>query len=414
MKFGQHRSVLFGVTGALLLGMGVAGTSRLVSALPGGWGWVMLMAVVGGFARWVRIPVEPLGDMDLGPVVYVVSAAIFGLWPGIVTAVLSAIFAFVLVRLGNSRISFMHLVGLAGESSLSLLVAASALKVVFTETLRIPEWTAVLALGVLTLGVESLLLASRLSVEEGADLWRMLIPALRGSLQHLGFILAAIVTVWGISVMIGPAGFILASAVMIEMYYPWKLLGEQKSLFLTSLQLISNAVDVKDPYTAHHSRRVSRYAVMIARVLRVPEDEVERIRIGALMHDIGKIGVPGRIIRKPSRLSEEEMNMMRRHVQAGAEIMEVVDVLSRSTDIVLCHHENYDGSGYPSGLAGEEIPLGARIVLVADAFDALTTDRPYRKGRSAVEALRVLESNASTQFDPRVVEALKMAIKVSA
>jgi putative nucleotidyltransferase with HDIG domain len=213
--------------------------------------------------------------------------------------------------------------------------------------------------------------------------------------------------------LIGPLGFILATAVAVEMYYPWKLLGEQRGLFLKSLQLISNAVDVKDPYTAHHSRRVSRYAVSMARLLGVPEPEVERIRIGALMHDIGKIGVPGRVIRKPAKLTDEEMEIMKGHVEAGAKIVGELEILNRSTDIVLHHHENFDGTGYPTGLAGDDIPLGSRIVFVADAFDALTTDRPYRKGRSKVEALQVLEANTPKQFDPRAVEALRRVLEAT-
>jgi len=149
----------------------------------------------------------------------------------------------------------------------------------------------------------------------------------------------------------------------------------------------------------------------MARILDTPEEEVERIRIGALMHDIGKIGVPGGIIRKPSKLTDEEMETMKRHVEAGASIVEELEILNRSTDIVQHHHENFDGTGYPAGLAGQQIPLGARIVFVADAFDALTTDRPYRQGRSTTEALGVLDTNASTQFDPRAVEALKKVLR---
>jgi HD-GYP domain-containing protein (c-di-GMP phosphodiesterase class II) len=130
------------------------------------------------------------------------------------------------------------------------------------------------------------------------------------------------------------------------------------------------------------------------------------------MHDIGKIAVPGNIIRKPSKLTSDEMNLMRRHVGAGASLIEGLEVLENSTDIVQHHHENFDGTGYPSGLAGSTIPLGSRIVFVADAFDALTTDRPYRKGKIRSEALDVLTTNAGSQFDPRVVEALKTMLGV--
>jgi HD-GYP domain-containing protein (c-di-GMP phosphodiesterase class II) len=129
-----------------------------------------------------------------------------------------------------------------------------------------------------------------------------------------------------------------------------------------------------------------------------------------MLHDIGKIGVSGKIIRKPSSLNVAEMAEMRRHPVIGAEIMRPVELLAEASEIVMHHHEHFDGSGYPDGLRGEQIPVGSRIVLVADAFNAITTDRPYQKARSKAEALKVLRSHAGTQFDPQVVKALEGVI----
>jgi len=194
---------------------------------------------------------------------------------------------------------------------------------------------------------------------------------------------------------------------LVEAYYPWKLLGEQGGVLLTSLQMMAQAVDLKDPYTSNHSQRVSRYAVRLARGMGLPEDEVERIRVGGLMHDIGKIGISGRIIRKPGKLTSEEQALMRRHSSVSAEIIEHLEILGESARMVRHHHENYDGTGYPDGLKGEEIPLGSRIIFVGDAFDALVTDRPYRKGASRDEALAVIQKHAGTQFDKTVVDTLQ-------
>jgi putative nucleotidyltransferase with HDIG domain len=194
---------------------------------------------------------------------------------------------------------------------------------------------------------------------------------------------------------------------LVEAYYPWKLLGEQGGMLLTSLQMMAQAVDLKDPYTSNHSQRVSKYAVRLARTMGLSEEEVERIRIGALMHDIGKIGISGSIIRKPGKLSLEERIKMQRHSAVSADIIEPLEILGESAEMVRHHHENWDGTGYPAGLKGEEIPLGSRIILVADAFDALITDRPYRRAASRSEALDVIRKHAGTQFDPAVVRALE-------
>jgi putative nucleotidyltransferase with HDIG domain len=205
----------------------------------------------------------------------------------------------------------------------------------------------------------------------------------------------------------GLMGLGIVTVVLIESYYPQKLIGDQHGILHTSIQMMAQAVDIKDPYTSGHSQRVSRYAVRLGRALGLSEEEVERIRIGGFLHDIGKIGISGRVIRKPGKLTVEEKALMNHHSSVSADIIEGLKILSESTKMVRHHHEHRDGSGYPDGLKGEEIPLGSRIILVADAFDALTTDRPYRKGRPRDQAVAVIRENAGPQFDPAVVDALE-------
>jgi putative nucleotidyltransferase with HDIG domain len=171
------------------------------------------------------------------------------------------------------------------------------------------------------------------------------------------------------------------------------------------IQSLSSAIDARDVYTSGHSRRVSTYAVAIAREMKLPAEELEVIREGALLHDVGKIGISDRVLQKPGNLSPEEFELIRRHPLIGRRIIERVEGLSPYLNIVELHHENFDGSGYPWQLVGEQIPRDARVIHVADAYDAMTSDRPYRKGMTPEEALRILSANAGTQFDPEVVAA---------
>ncbi|HED23906.1 MAG TPA: HD-GYP domain-containing protein, partial [Firmicutes bacterium] len=175
--------------------------------------------------------------------------------------------------------------------------------------------------------------------------------------------------------------------------------------FLDAIKSLSVAIDAKDPYTRGHSSRVADYAVSLARELRWPEDRIEFLQYIALIHDVGKVAVPEDILRKKSLLSNEEFAVMRTHSEAGADILKGIKYFSAGSDIIRHHHERWDGSGYPDKIAGEEIPEGARILAVADAFDAMTSDRPYRKSLSSEIALQELQDCAGTQFDPKIVNA---------
>ncbi|HVW11045.1 MAG TPA: HD domain-containing phosphohydrolase [Bryobacteraceae bacterium] len=173
--------------------------------------------------------------------------------------------------------------------------------------------------------------------------------------------------------------------------------------YVEFVQSLASALDARDPYTAGHSRRVSEMSSAAAAEMRLAPEVVERIRIGALLHDIGKIGVPDDVLRKPGRLTPQEFALVREHPAIGRRILEGVNGFSPYLAAVELHHENWDGTGYPHGQAGLETPVDARIIHVADAYDAMTTDRPYRRGMSHEEAIARLREGAGTQFDPEVV-----------
>lgn len=167
---------------------------------------------------------------------------------------------------------------------------------------------------------------------------------------------------------------------------------------------IAGAIDAKDPYTKGHSTSVSRYSEALARAVNLPEHEVERIKIGALLHDVGKIGIPENVLKKPGKLNDEEWEIMKQHPTIGAEkVLAPNEALRDLIPIVKYHHERLDGKGYPEHLKGNEIPLAARIVSVADAYHALVSDRPYRKGMPIEKACAILKEGAGTQWDPDLV-----------
>lgn len=173
-----------------------------------------------------------------------------------------------------------------------------------------------------------------------------------------------------------------------------------------TIMTIAQAVDAKDENTSQHSVRVSEYSVLIAKRLGYSEEKCEELRRIAILHDIGKIGIPDKVLNKPAKLTDEEYKIMKSHVTRGAEILKNFTLIDHVTDGALYHHERYDGSGYIHGLKGEDIPLNARIIGIADAFDAMTANRVYRKKLDFEYVLSELKKGRGTQFDPKLVDIM--------
>lgn len=182
-------------------------------------------------------------------------------------------------------------------------------------------------------------------------------------------------------------------------------LGDLDRLYLSTVETLAMAIDAKDDVTHNHVRRVQAYAVGLARALGVADEQtIKAIEAAALLHDTGKLAVPEHILNKPGKLTDVEFEQMKLHVDVGADILSLVDFPYPVVPIVRCHHENWDGSGYPRGLSGSDIPLGARILSVVDCYDALTSDRPYRRRMTDESALQILRARRGTMYDPAVVD----------
>ncbi|HEX7316712.1 MAG TPA: HD domain-containing phosphohydrolase [Pyrinomonadaceae bacterium] len=184
---------------------------------------------------------------------------------------------------------------------------------------------------------------------------------------------------------------------------------ENRQLFIGTVKALAAAIDGKDPYTRGHSERVARFSLAIGESLGLPDDEMEKLRISALLHDVGKIAIEDNILKKPAALTPEEFEIMKGHPQKGFKIMSQIPAMKDFLPGMYMHHEMMDGKGYPQGLKGDDIPMQARIVSVADTFDAMTTDRPYQKGMSLEDAIERIKTFVNTRYDPKVVDALVAA-----
>ena len=185
-----------------------------------------------------------------------------------------------------------------------------------------------------------------------------------------------------------------------------QLVDELEGAFLTTIGVLSDAVELQDAYTADHANEVADLAIAVGARLGLAGVELDRLRYGALLHDVGKIGVPGDVLRKPGPLSAEERELMDEHTAIGARMLQRIPFLAPVAPLVRSAHERYDGGGYPDGLRGEQIPRGAMVIATCDAFHAMTSNRSYRQAMDRTEAIAELRAHAGSQFDPEVVDAL--------
>jgi len=244
------------------------------------------------------------------------------------------------------------------------------------------------------------------ALSQRANAWRVWQRTyLWTTITHLvGFVpLGAIIVVIFLHIGIPGVGLFLVPLMLSR--YSFKLYTDMRQVHFDTVRALTSAIDASDPYTRGHSERVTHYSVAIAREMRLSERRIQAIEYAGFLHDMGKIAIHHDILTKPGSLTDDEWQTMREHPAIGARIVSDLDFLKGAREVVLYHHERYDGKGYPEGLAGNQIPLEARIAKVADAFDAMMSNRPYRASLGLHKAVSELRDGKGTEFDPTVVDA---------
>ena len=221
----------------------------------------------------------------------------------------------------------------------------------------------------------------------------------------LGILLAFAYNSYGIG------GLLLFFIPLLLARYTFKLYLDMKKNYFDTMNVLVRAIEANDPYTSGHSLRVSTYSEAIAKQLGLPESKIDTIKSAALLHDIGKIGIDKNILHKSGKLENEELETIKSHPEIGANIIADLSYLTNIADIIRHHHERYDGKGYPDGLSNGSIPLETSILIIADSFDAMTTDRPYRDALNMEDALNEIKINAGTQFNPDIVDDAIAALR---
>ncbi len=364
----------------------------------------MVVAILNRFPMYLY----PTGELLLTPVLVIPTLVLFGLPVAVAGAALG-------IATGLPTRPVRSVLWDGGLVLLSL-AAASVAAAMVPSHVPIAGVVKVAAAGLAYFVAQTMIATARLQSEPGMSWPRGLRFLLAATGPHvLAFIVVAAISVWIAGTTVSSVTErlcvpVLAAIVTLQLYLPRILRGQEQRRVSAAVSVLAAAIDLKDPYTANHSAEVASLCRRVARGLGLNEAAVHSIYLAGLLHDTGKIAVPHEVLSKPGKLSAHELKLMQEHVPAGVQIVQSIGGLVDVAKIVAASHEHIDGSGYPAGMRGEQIPLGSRIIIAVDAYHAMVTDRPYRRARSAQEAFDELEARKGSQFDPLVVEALRAAL----
>lgn len=368
------------------------------------WGialWTVLLAAAEG----LPVPLPRGGTVTIGSVLDLAAIVLFGPWVAGALDLVTTLFAQIVWLRQRPAEALLHAGLYAATTILSgaaFLAAGGDLGAPHLPADILPLLLAGSLYFVLNTGAVSVVLGAR-SGEPASFVWRR---QFRDGLPLYGLSIGFGLLFAQVRVSAGLPGVLLLVLPLFLARYALRLYADLKEDLISFVRALSVALDAVDPYTHDHSVRVAAYSVRVARQLRLPESEVETIQYAALVHDIGKIAQRPDVIRKPEALDAEERILMMRHPEAGARIVGQIRALRDAAAMIRTHHWRPDGRGYPAGLDEADVPRGARIIHVCDAFDAMTSDRPYRKGLPVPRALEELRRHAGSQFDRDAVEAL--------
>jgi len=371
------------------------------------WDWpaIAVWAVLLFAAEALPVPLPRGGTMTIASILDIAALLLFGPWIAAALDLITTIPAQMLIlrnRTGTAALSAGLYASTTIVAGAAYLAAGGALGAPRFPQDFLPVLLAGSLYYALNTGWVSLVLGSQVR-EPAMTIWRQQFQdGLAQYALSIGYgLLFAVVCMTA-----GIPGVLLLVLPLLFARYALRLYADLRQDHVSFVRALSLALDAVDPYTHEHSVRVAAYSVRVARRIGLPESEVETIRYAALVHDIGKIAQRPDVIRKPDTLDEEERRLMMRHPEAGARIIGQVRALGDAAKMVRTHHWRPDGRGYPPGLTEADVPVGARVIHVCDAFDAMVSDRPYRKGLPVARALGELTRHAGTQFDAEIVVAL--------
>jgi putative nucleotidyltransferase with HDIG domain len=417
------RSTLY-VWGAILAGVAVVAYSvHDVLSKPLATEWIVLLALtaVSGWAT-LRIPAMPI-SFSIADTFTMMAALLVG--PAAGATVAAADGLVLSFRLVNDRRSLDRVLFNIACQAIPIWVAARIYFAIAGPSAPRPAGPLgallLLALltvfGVLVFGLNTGMVATAISLERGGSvvsIWRQHFSSLW--ITYLGGVFAAMLMMF-LPRQNPLEAIILIAPLPVILYVTFRHatgraedqihhLGKMNKVYVAAIEALAQAIDAKDQVTSDHIHRVQDNSLRLARKLAVADDlELQAIRAASLLHDVGKLAIPEHILNKPGRLTAPEFEIMKRHAPIGADILSVIGFPYPVVPIVRHHHENWDGTGYPDGLAGDAIPIGARILQVVDCFDALTSHRPYRPRMEDGQALQILRDRRGTMYDPAVVDA---------
>lgn len=366
--------------------------------------FLLMLLVAGGVA--VPVEIGPKTKIGVGITAMFATLLLYGTSAAIVVTALGVLVAYIVRPGRNSNLSrafniAVLVLAMAAGGGVAYLISGSLVPMLVSNGREIIAIVA--AAGVVYL-INTVLVAIAADLQLGQPLLSYYVEDQRAKLpQYMAlFLLGALAAL----VAVGrPWAVLLVALPMAIVAISFRQTAQLRRQATEAIEQLADIVDLRDPYTAEHSRRVAKYSQDLCHELNLNRWQTDIIVRAARVHDIGKLGMSNAIVTEARRLTDEEMAEMRRHPEIGANIVSRFSDFRAGTAIVLHHHERWDGKGYPTGLAGEAIPYGARVVAVCDTFDAMTSDRPYRKALSVDVALGEIERCSGTQFDPDVAQA---------